>query len=78
MKWSLTLLIAYATAMAWLPVPALAEPMPSQSSQVTLQMEGADVLEHNGTCKNKHRLRHNGKYRKHCKEQHGVELKKKK
>lgn len=38
----------------------------------------ADVLEHNGNCQNKHRLRHNPQYRKHSKEQHGVELGKKK
>ena len=38
----------------------------------------ADVLEHNGNRQNKHRLRHNPQYRKHCKEQHGVELGKEK
>ncbi len=36
-----------------------------------------EIIEHNGNCKNKHRLRHNSKYRKHCKEEHGVELNKK-
>ena len=66
-----------ACASAWLPVSALADDN-SQNSPPVFQIERADVLEHKGTCKNKHRLRHNGKYRKHCKEEHGVELKKKK
>jgi hypothetical protein len=77
MKQFSSFLVACVTAIAWLSVSAMAEPMSSQSNQFASPMERADVLEHNGTCKNKHRLRHNGKYRKHCKEQHGVELKKK-
>lgn len=57
--------------IVWLPASA------AMARPIALQSERANVLEHNGTCKNKHRLRHNGKYRKHCKEQHGMELKKK-